>query len=124
MNEHAPSSGPPPDRGIVVAGRARLADVDLDYDLAVAAGEHVSVVGPNGAGKSSLLRTIAGHLPLQTGALHIGHQPPRRRGRRVLPLRVVAVRVHLRLDQPVAAGLYMLKVSTEARSVARLIVVR
>jgi heme exporter protein A len=35
--------------------------------LAVGAGEALVVVGPNGAGKSSLLRAIAGFLPLTEG---------------------------------------------------------
>jgi molybdate transport system ATP-binding protein len=39
----------------------------LDVDLAVAAGEVVAVLGPNGAGKTSLLRALAGLLPLSAG---------------------------------------------------------
>jgi heme exporter protein A len=37
--------------------------------LTVGAGEALAVVGPNGAGKSSLLRAIAGLLPLTEGSL-------------------------------------------------------
>lgn len=37
--------------------------------FAVSSGEALVVVGPNGAGKSSLLRAIAGFLPLDSGAL-------------------------------------------------------
>ena len=39
----------------------------IDVELAVAAGELVAVLGPNGAGKTSLLRALAGLLPLRTG---------------------------------------------------------
>src|SRR3979490_567976 len=40
---------------------------ELDVQLAVAAGELVAVLGPNGAGKTSLLRALAGLLPLSAG---------------------------------------------------------
>ena len=39
----------------------------LDVQLAVAAGELAAVLGPNGAGKTSLLRALAGLLPLSAG---------------------------------------------------------
>ena len=56
-------------------------------DLAVAAGEWVTVIGPNGAGKSTLLRAVGGLLPF-TGTVHIGgtelaRLPRRHRARRV-----------------------------------------
>jgi molybdate transport system ATP-binding protein len=41
----------------------------LEVDLAVAAGELVAVLGPNGAGKTSLLRALAGLLPLRAGRI-------------------------------------------------------
>src|SRR2546428_8470584 len=57
--------------GRVVTLDARIHAVvgafDLDMQLAVAAGELVAVLGPNGAGKSSLLRALAGLLPLSAG---------------------------------------------------------
>ena len=40
---------------------------EIDVELVVAAGELVAVLGPNGAGKTSLLRALAGLLPLRTG---------------------------------------------------------
>src|SRR4029077_10033543 len=39
----------------------------LDAELAVAPGELVAILGPNGAGKTSLLRALAGLLPLSAG---------------------------------------------------------
>ena len=41
-------------------------------DLQVAAGELVALVGPNGAGKSSLIRALAGLLPLAHGVARLG----------------------------------------------------
>ena len=47
--------------------RASLGAFTLDVELPVAAGELVAVLGPNGAGKTSLLRALAGLLPLSAG---------------------------------------------------------
>src|ERR1700737_5245903 len=46
---------------------ASLGGFALDVELGVAAGELVAVLGPNGAGKTSLLRALAGLLPLSAG---------------------------------------------------------
>jgi branched-chain amino acid transport system ATP-binding protein len=52
-------------------------------NLAVAAGEAVSVIGANGAGKTTLMRAIAGQLPVPAAAIRfdgvpIGGMPPER----------------------------------------------
>ncbi|MEX2281067.1 MAG: ATP-binding cassette domain-containing protein [Gemmatimonadota bacterium] len=42
----------------------------------VDAGTVVALVGPNGSGKSTLLHTIAGLIPVLSGSVSIGGQPP------------------------------------------------
>lgn len=44
-------------------------------DLAVAAGELVSLVGPNGAGKTTLFGVLAGDIAPTSGAVHLDGQP-------------------------------------------------
>jgi len=44
----------------------------------VAAGEILGIVGPNGSGKSSLLKVLAGLLPLHSGTVLLGGRPIRR----------------------------------------------
>lgn len=38
-------------------------------------GELLQVMGPNGVGKTSLLRCVAGLLPVESGDIHWGHTP-------------------------------------------------
>ncbi|MBP1690351.1 MAG: transporter ATP-binding protein, partial [Deltaproteobacteria bacterium] len=45
----------------------RFDRLTLDVDLTVASGEVVAVLGPSGAGKTTVLRTIAGLVPLTAG---------------------------------------------------------
>jgi molybdate transport system ATP-binding protein len=45
----------------------RLSRLNLDVAFSVAAGEVIALLGPNGSGKSTVLRTLAGLLPLSGG---------------------------------------------------------
>src|SRR2546422_3196857 len=42
-----------------------------EIDLAIAAGEFVSIVGPSGCGKSTLLMLVSGLIPPTTGAIEV-----------------------------------------------------
>jgi phenylacetate-CoA ligase len=44
-------------------------------DLAVSAGELVTIVGPNGSGKTTLLRAITGLVPIRTGTIAFEGEP-------------------------------------------------
>jgi heme exporter protein A len=54
------------DISCIRGGRTVFTGVSFD----VAAGEALAITGANGAGKSSLLRILAGLLPLATGCIH------------------------------------------------------
>ena len=45
------------------------------FDLAVSAGEVLSLIGPSGSGKSTLLNLIAGFLPASRGRILLDQQP-------------------------------------------------
>jgi heme exporter protein A len=55
--------------GLSVERGGRIVLTDLDFRLA--AGEALLVTGPNGTGKSTLLRAIAGLLPLAAGRIEV-----------------------------------------------------
>jgi ABC-type Fe3+/spermidine/putrescine transport system ATPase subunit len=50
----------------------RIADFELSADFHVRAGERVAVQGRSGGGKSSLLRALAGLMPLKGGKVLLG----------------------------------------------------
>ncbi|MBO4123134.1 ABC transporter ATP-binding protein [Cupriavidus gilardii] len=64
------------DVALAYGGRAGRA-VFEHVDLALHAGEVVSVVGPSGAGKSSLLRVLAGLQPAAAGVVEMNGRPLR-----------------------------------------------
>ena len=59
---------------VVSVGRSRASDVHAlrEFDLHVSPGEAVGMVGRNGAGKTSLLRCLAGIVPLDSGQAACG----------------------------------------------------
>jgi ABC-type polysaccharide/polyol phosphate transport system ATPase subunit len=59
---------------VVSFGRRQASEVTAlrDFDLRVAPGEAVGMVGRNGAGKTSLLRCLAGIVPLDSGRAECG----------------------------------------------------
>jgi NitT/TauT family transport system ATP-binding protein len=64
--------------GLVVADNVRIRFGDIEaagaISFAVMRGEFVSLLGPSGCGKSSLLRAIAGLVPVADGTLTIAGQ--------------------------------------------------
>ncbi|GAB2979135.1 ATP-binding cassette domain-containing protein [Saccharothrix stipae] len=64
---------------LVRAAHVRMSDVHVSFggrpvlagvDLVAAAGDRVAVVGENGRGKTTLLRVLAGDLPVDRGEVH------------------------------------------------------
>ena len=51
--------------------RARVGDLELSVELQIATGELAVLLGPNGAGKTSLLRILAGLIPLDRGSVSL-----------------------------------------------------
>jgi NitT/TauT family transport system ATP-binding protein len=56
-------------------GSARQVDALIDIDLAVGAGEFVSLIGPSGCGKSTLLRLIANLIEPTSGSITVAGKP-------------------------------------------------
>jgi NitT/TauT family transport system ATP-binding protein len=58
--------------------RLRYGEVEAvgGVSLAIASGEFVALLGPSGCGKSSILRAIAGLVPVAGGALTVAGGPP------------------------------------------------
>ena len=57
---------------LVFHGSVRRGDFELSVRIEAEPGEVVAVLGPNASGKSTLLRTIAGLIPLSSGRLLVG----------------------------------------------------
>jgi ABC-type cobalamin/Fe3+-siderophores transport system ATPase subunit len=80
--------------------------------IAVRAGEAVALVGPNAAGKSTLVRTLAGLLPVAAGVVRLDGKPLAEWGRSALARAVALVTpeegapVLLSVQERVALGRY------------------
>ena len=87
-------------------------------DLAVAKGEFVALLGPSGCGKTSLLRTIAGFVQPQRGAVRLNGRdvaglPPRQRNIGIV-FQSYALFPHMTVLQNVLFGLECRKVGKAA----------
>ena len=58
----------------VVAGYLAGSRVLDDVHLTIGSAEVVALIGRNGMGKTTLLRAVAGHLPVQSGEIRLGDQ--------------------------------------------------
>lgn len=70
------------------SGAARR-EVLAGLNLRIAGGEMVALIGASGAGKSTLLRHIAGLLPADAGAVHVGGRCVQQNGRLARDIRAV-----------------------------------
>ena len=90
-----------------VAYRDRTVLRDVSFE--VEPGQRVALVGPNGAGKSSLLRALAGLVPLRHGEIRLDGQPIRTLDRAAIARRISAVPAaslpfSMRVEEVVALG--------------------
>lgn len=84
-------------------------------DLAVAAGEWVSLLGQNGSGKTTLLRVLAGLLRPTAGVVHLDGEPLDSLSRRVVARRLAL----LPQATPVVRGLTVRQFVRQGRYAAR-----
>jgi ABC-type uncharacterized transport system ATPase subunit len=83
------------------SGRSAISDVDLD----VRAGEVIGLAGLEGSGQATLLRTMAGLVPVRRGALTIGGESFVSRPRRTFAAAGVAFVSGGRLEEGLLSGL-------------------
>src|SRR4249920_3766839 len=102
---------------------SRGASVLDDLSLGLVRGEIGCVVGASGCGKTTLLRAIAGFLPVTRGTIHIGEElvasahrtvPPEKRGVGLV-FQDFALFPHLRIEDNVAFGLRDLPAKARAQ---------
>jgi len=93
---------------VTVAYRDRVVLSDISFDLRP--GERVALVGPNGAGKSSLLRALAGLVPIRAGAVELDGRSIAGFDRQAIARRISAVPQQanlpfaMRVEEVVALG--------------------
>lgn len=78
-----------------IAVRLGNREIIHDVDLAVAAGEIVTVIGPNGGGKTTLVRALLGLVPIARGSIRrvegltVGYVPQRMAVNPMMPVTVL-----------------------------------
>lgn len=90
-----------------------------DINLAIAEGEMIALVGPSGCGKTTLLKTIAGLLPLSQGQIwlkgqNISHLPAQDRNTAMV-FQNYALFPHMSVAENITYGLKIRKVDTAQR---------
>ncbi|NMC27385.1 MAG: ABC transporter ATP-binding protein, partial [Syntrophomonadaceae bacterium] len=90
-----------------------------DINLAIAEGEMIALVGPSGCGKTTLLKTIAGLLPLSQGQIwlkgkDISHLPAQDRNA-VMVFQNYALFPHMTVAENISYGLKIRRVDKAQR---------
>jgi iron(III) transport system ATP-binding protein len=85
-----------------------------DISLKINAGELFFLLGPSGCGKTTLLRTIAGFYPVDSGSIFFGEKnitklPPHKR-KTAMVFQSYALWPHMSVEQNVAFGLQQKKI--------------
>jgi iron(III) transport system ATP-binding protein len=116
-------------RDLAVRYAPSAAAVLEQLSLALVQGEIGCVVGSSGCGKTTLLRAIAGLVPISSGSIDVGGQrvagdgvevPTEKRGVGLV-FQDYALFPHLRVDENIAFGLRGLARSERSRRVAQLL---
>ncbi|WP_299951602.1 ABC transporter ATP-binding protein [uncultured Ruegeria sp.] len=90
-------------------------DVLSDIDLDVGAGEFIGLLGASGCGKTTLLRALAGFVPVRGGSISVdghdmSHTTPERRGMAMM-FQSYALWPHMNVAQNIGYGLRLRKKS-------------
>ena len=113
VQAHAPAEGPAP-----LGAAISLKDLHLGYDrtdviaglsLDVQAGEFIALLGASGCGKTTLLRALAGFVPVRQGQIlldgtDLSHTPPEARGMAMM-FQSYALWPHMTVAQNIGYGL-------------------
>ena len=80
-----------------------------DIDLAVAPGEFIALLGASGCGKTTLLRALAGFIPVAAGRIEVGGEPvgalPPERRNMAMMFQSYALWPHMNTAQNIGYGL-------------------
>ena len=58
--------------GVSVAKRFKSKNIVDDFSFLLQAGDRIGIVGPNGVGKSTVLKMLAGEIPMDSGEILVG----------------------------------------------------